>query len=326
MNDASSSRGRELYHEIWRTVATKFYDLRRLNNWAHWQHCYDERITDDNSALRYAQKMLTSLGDRYTRILPIAEQSDSEVAVETDIHVIAKRLKCNIGYLAIKNFSAENIAELTERSLKTIADCEGFILDLSNNLGGSLGRTIECLSLFIEEGPLASLEFRSESGVNVQDFYLVDDACIRDSVSPNGSADLTPFRRRKCLIGNKPVALVIGPDSASCCETFIAALLWNRRNTRRRGKSGDNMRLCWSFGERTSGKGIMQATHDILEGRARLMVSVGVFKSPDGHWFGDAQARRHGIRADFRVKGRKEKACKAAFRHLKIHLSKSAAA
>lgn len=327
MKDDNSSRGRELYHEIWRTIATQFYDLRKLSTWALWEHRYDERITDDRSALEYAQIMVSSLGDRYTRILPLSEQSASEIGVEEEGHVVARRLRCNIGYIAIKNFDVENIGELTDRSLKTISDCDSFILDLSNNLGGSLGRAIDCLSLFIEEGPLASLEFRSGIGVNVQDFYLVNDACLRNEVRADGSAELKPFLRRNCLIADKPVALVIGPDSASCCETFIAAMLTNRRNSRRRGKrSGGKMPLCWSFGERTCGKGIMQATHDILEGRARLRVSVGIFKSPDGHWFGDAQARRHGIRADFRVKGRKEKACKAAFRHLTRYMSQHAAA
>lgn len=326
MHDENSSRGRELYHEIWKTIAANFYDLPRLTNLAHWEHLYDERITDDQSALEFAQIMVSSLGDLYTRILPASEVDAPSQGDEADGHVVAKRLKGNIGYIAINNFSVGNIADLTERSLKTIADCDGFILNLSDNQGGSLGRALDCLSLFIEEGPLAALVFRHQSGVNLQEFYLVNDACIMDATDPDGSVEMKPFRRRSCLIGNKPVALVIGPDSASCCETFIAAMLANRQNAHGFKARSGKTRLCWSFGERTSGKGIMQATHNILGGRARLRVSVGKFKAPDGHWFGDGQSDQRGIRPDYRVKGRQLKACKVALRHMRKHLGQTAAA
>ncbi len=326
MNEDCNSRGRELYHEIWRTLATRFYDPSRLAEWARWEHRYDEHISDDRSAIEFAQIMVASLNDRYTKLLPAAVHRSTGETDSTN-HVTAKRLKCNIGYIAISTFDVGNITDLAEEALKTIADCEGFILDLADNSGGSLGRALECLGLFLQEGPLSALKYRTDDGVMVREAYLMEDALLMRNVHSDGSDEVKPFLRRKCMTAGKPIALITGPGSASSCEAFIAAMLTNRRNVRsnRRMSSGRKL-LCWSFGERTSGKGIMQATIDILAGRATLKVTIGTFKSPAGHWFGDAQSDCRGIRADYRVKGRRVRACEAALRHLKQNLRIRAAA
>jgi C-terminal processing protease CtpA/Prc len=321
MNEDCNSRGRELYHEIWRTLANRFYDSTRLTDWARWEHLFDEQITDDRSAIEYAQIMVSSLGDRYTTLLDHVTPENGD-AIEAKEHVKATRLKCNIGYIAINTFDVRNIVDLTEEGLRSISDCDAYIVDLSDNSGGSLGRAIECLSLFVEQGPLSELQFRTGNGITLQEAYLVDDACLMRIVQPDGASEVKPFQRRKCLVAGKPIALITGPDSASSCEAFIAALLANRRNCRsgRKQRNGSSKLLCWAFGERTSGKGIMQATLDILDGRVQLKVSIGTFKSPDGHWFGNAQSDKRGLRPDYRVRGRRVRACAMALRHLKRNI------
>ncbi len=325
MNKQNSSAGRELYHEIWREIKERFYDVERLSHWALWEHRYDEDITDDRSALAFAKVMVASLGDRYTLLVDSPSPTQAAHNIDCESAVTAKRFKCNIGCIKINSFQSLSVADQVEASLTPMADCDGFLVFVDSNPGGLLDVTLECLGLFFDQATLGALELRTSNGITIEEAYFMDDACVLRTIHPDGSQELLPIPKRKCLIADKPVAIVIGRGCGSSAELFAGALLANRRNSKRHQEGRSyNKRLCWSHGDRSGGKGIMQAPVDILKGRAQLKVSVGRFLSPDGHWFGDGQTDCRGIRPDFRVKGGPGRVCELALRHLQRQLHQAA--
>lgn len=57
---------RELYHRTWETVRVNYYDQSKLQDWAQWEHKYDDQIKTEEDALRFAREMVASLNDPYT--------------------------------------------------------------------------------------------------------------------------------------------------------------------------------------------------------------------------------------------------------------------
>lgn len=57
---------RELYHRTWETVRVNYYDQSKLQDWAQWEHKYDDQIKTEEDALRFAREMVASLEDPYT--------------------------------------------------------------------------------------------------------------------------------------------------------------------------------------------------------------------------------------------------------------------
>jgi carboxyl-terminal processing protease len=56
----------ELYHRVWQSCEHNYYDKDALSNWAKFEHCYDNKIKNEDDAILYANKMLSSLGDPFT--------------------------------------------------------------------------------------------------------------------------------------------------------------------------------------------------------------------------------------------------------------------
>ena len=57
---------RELYHRTWEAVRVNYYDPSKLQDWAQWEHKYDDKIKTEEDALLYAREMVASLNDPYT--------------------------------------------------------------------------------------------------------------------------------------------------------------------------------------------------------------------------------------------------------------------
>jgi hypothetical protein len=102
-----------LYHAIWLRVKNSFIDVDRLNDWDSWQHRFDQSIDSDESALRFADVMLASLGDPYTeRVVSLAsvvatvagaahEMAAESVAPESMPPLLAVLRPDGIAYLRI---------------------------------------------------------------------------------------------------------------------------------------------------------------------------------------------------------------------------------
>ncbi len=323
-----ASAGRELYQAIWEKLGTHFYDLSRLTDWSSWKHRYDDKITDDQSALLYARVMVASLKDNYTCILePNEVESMQERWHSSESAVIAERLCGNIGFLYIDSFSQENIVEQVAKGMTKIAGCGAFLVVVQNNLGGLAEKVIECLELFVEEGPIVSFESRTEAGWTNDYRYFAPDASILCTLGSGSEEQIEWFKRMKAITAGKPTAVVINGDTASAAEIFAAAILDNGKRSglcrsfgsqsRRNGKKST---LSWSFGTRSLGKGIAQDRFEILDGRATVKISTGRAFSPNDVWLGDGgQTVCNGIVPDFVVEG-DEEAIDVACRYLRHRL------
>jgi carboxyl-terminal processing protease len=58
----------ELYHRTWQTAGDNYFEKADLSEWKKFEHCYDSKIKNDEDAVLYANKMLSTLGDPYTAL------------------------------------------------------------------------------------------------------------------------------------------------------------------------------------------------------------------------------------------------------------------
>jgi hypothetical protein len=283
--------GRALYQEILQNAQARFWDPRRAEALAKFEHCFDDRIRDIPSAWRCAETMLAALEDCYTKLLDVPAISKRAAKAEkTEGYASSEILPNNIGLLRIDSFSPENIDVQVRTALRQIKHCDGFIIDLRKNRGGLVNPTVNALELFLDEGMVTSLESKDSSGLTRTSIYFTPETFFKLVEHPDGTETSSNHVRQECMIKGKPVVVLISSSTSSAAELFAAALL----------ESGANFSLRMSVGEKTSGKGIVQETVP-LKG-CSLVVTSGRYLSPSSRWFGDdGQTVSDGIKPDVRV-------------------------
>jgi hypothetical protein len=227
----SDSAGRELYHDVWKHIGKEFLYADRLGDWADWEHRFDHEIEDLDSARRCIDLMLESLGEAYTRRLSQEELTDKEEERQDSDAVMSRRLD-RIGYVRIFGFGSETIVDQFETELRKIADCDGFIVDLSGNGGGLINKAVTCCELVVHEGPIAAVEYRKGDGIQRYDTAFIEDTFMRLAKAPEGTETLDYFKRRPCLIAGKPV-VVIMEERARLLRGQTYS--WKRHRTRHGG-------------------------------------------------------------------------------------------
>lgn len=300
VNDASAA-GRELYHAIWQMVNVAFFDTKRLADWGSCEHKFDEQIVDEETALRFADEMLASLGDTYTErvVAPstfISKQSaDNQPADATaepkPADVMSVLSASGIGYLRISSFDREDVVELVQAAVEKIATCDGVILDLRGNGGGRMYQALECCGFFLAEGLLATLKFRWEDGegVKVREYCVTDDEFFMREILPNGKRSCDFVKRRPPLLAGKPLVILLNRRTASAGELMICALVQN----------GIPGKVTMVGSGATPGKGIAQAEYSILDGKAVVRITRCHWFAPGGEWLGDCgQTERNSIEPD----------------------------
>ncbi|MBU6455817.1 MAG: S41 family peptidase [Cyanobacteria bacterium REEB67] len=286
---SAGSAARALYHEIWRTVSANFFAVERLADWPKWEHCFDEEIIDQASALACARRMLTSLKDSYTEIVEAASTTAvgelpgataAAAAVEASPAAVTSFLTpSGIGYLRVLSFDHDSVAEEIAAAAAKIADCRGVLLDLRHNSGGRMHRAIEACGLFLENGLVATVDRRGEDvpvGVIRREYYLNDQQFFCVETSPSGPQPAEMYERRPALLAGKPLVILIGRRTASAAELFVAALVQN-------GIPGQVSLV----GSDTAGKGIGQAIFELSGTTATLSITRSHWFAPGGDWLGD---------------------------------------
>ncbi len=300
INDASS-RGRELYHAIWQMVKVAFFDTNRLADWGSCEHKFDELIVDDETALRYADEMLASLGDTYTERVVAPQTFVSQVSADENAEPKAADVDAflapnGIAYLRISTFDKEGIVEDVAQAVDKIKDCKGVILDLRGNSGGRMFEALECCGFFVKNGLLATLKFRWEDGdgVKVRQYFVNEEQFFAVEELPTGERETHMGTRRPPVLAGKPLIILMNRRTASAGELTICTLVQN-------GTAGEVAIV--GSGE-TPGKGIGQAEYDILNGRARVRITRCHWFAPGGEWLGDCgQTERNGIEPEHKVEG-----------------------
>lgn len=199
----------------------------------------------------------------------------------------------NVGYLRVDNFEQNNLVAAMRRSLLgKLAGCAALVIDLRGNGGGSDTLVFGALGLFLETGKLASIVQRIP-GTQV-DLAVVHELEPRRLASyVTGHENFvcrTTSQRRACVVkGSVPIVVLMDGDSASCSELFAGALRDNGRAV--------------IVGEKSYGKGVGQ-THTNLPGGTLLATTQFSYKTPKGHWPGDAHRQRFGLKPNLTVRSK----------------------
>lgn len=275
-NWRSPEGGRRLYQLVWRDVRKLFFDQARLDDWDSWRHKFDDQIVDRDSARHFIAQCLRSLDDPYTGVLPDREGPNDEDAAAGNDDVFSRLLPDGMGYVRIATFDRRDLCMQVKAELDKLKHCRGYVIDLRGNQGGLLDEAIRTAELFLHKGALGKFELREPDGLHVRNFVLRRRKCVRYDTLPDGTKDVQFYTRRPCVVGNKPVVLLIDEHTSSATEFFIDALICN----------GGNDGRTIAIGKTTSGKGIGQQPLTYEDG-TKVMLTAVRFYGPDGRWFGD---------------------------------------
>lgn len=151
----------------------------------------------------------------------------------------------DIGYIRLTSFGEHSDSEL-KAALEELAErhVKGVILDLRNNGGGMLNKSIQVCELFLSEGRIVST--RGRNGVE------------KDVYDANGSAEFA----------NLPLVILINQYTASASEIVAACLQDHKRAI--------------IVGQQSWGKGTVQNVIDLEHGRSGLKLTTASYWRPSG--------------------------------------------
>lgn len=147
-----------------------------------------------------------------------------------------------IGYVRLTHFTSRSAAEM-KAALKSLKaeGMKGLIIDVRFNPGGYLQTAIDIADLFLEEGVIVSTEGRN-------------------------SRPVTRTAKKAGTFMGFPIVVLTNRYSASASEILAAALQDHKRG--------------FVVGERTWGKGSVQNTLDVEEGKSKLKLTTASYYRP----------------------------------------------
>ncbi len=166
-----------------------------------------------------------------------------------------------IGYIRLTHFTARSGDEM-KKALKTLkADgMKGLVIDVRFNPGGYLQTAVEIADLFLEEGIIVSTEGRN-------------------------SRPITRTAKKAGTYMGFPIAVLSNRFSASASEILAASLQDHKRAV--------------VVGERSWGKGSVQNTLDVEDGKSKLKLTTASYYRPSKekiHRFpGETEADKWGV-------------------------------
>ncbi|MBA4370224.1 MAG: hypothetical protein C0418_01425 [Coriobacteriaceae bacterium] len=151
-------------------------------------------------------------------------------AVITFPNVDSRMIGRDVGYISMAQFNARSADEIA-KALGDLKEkgAKGYILDLRNDPGGMLDAAVQVSSLFVKDGVIVRVEYRSRSA---DEYRALSDRHVTDA----------------------PLVLLVNENSASASEIVAGALQDYRR-----------ARL---VGVKTFGKGSVQTVEPLSDGTA----------------------------------------------------------
>jgi C-terminal processing protease CtpA/Prc len=300
-------RALALYHAVVQALRSNFYDRDRLEKALAAQK--RPQFGDETGALAAIDRLLSALGDTYTERL--VEQSQTSVKVQPEPQSVApqspdqsepEEIRAVIGgngiaYMHIANFDKPGLRDRLIAKAWKIKDHRGLILDLRNNRGGRMDEALAVLAVFIENGVLGTIKNRTEPGVIESRRFCVNDTQFFAEVSCPGKAPRHIFfDRPPCLLGGRPLVILINSRTASAAEMLTASLVENSEPGKVTLVGSGN----------TPGKGIGQVDVDVCKfgSRVKLRITRSHWFTPSGQWLGDCgQTVRESIEPEVVVEG-----------------------
>lgn len=166
-----------------------------------------------------------------------------------------------IGYVRLTHFTTRSGAEMKAAMKSLKADgMRGLIIDVRFNPGGYLQTAVEVADLFLDEGVIVSTEGRN-------------------------SRPITRTAKKSGTYSGFPIVVITNRFSASASEILAAALQDHQRGI--------------VIGERTWGKGSVQNTLDVEDGKSKLKLTTASYYRPSKekiHRFpGETEADKWGV-------------------------------
>lgn len=96
----------ELYHRVWQATVDNYFDKSAVKNLTAFEHRYDNRIKTNDDAIKYANQMLSTLGDPFTALhspteMKMFAESQAEQFVGLGVSLQTVSLSPNTKYLAV---------------------------------------------------------------------------------------------------------------------------------------------------------------------------------------------------------------------------------
>lgn len=299
-NNAERDKGLALFAAAWRTVRVNFFDTQRLAdvNFDQYEHRFDERIVDEESALACVEEMLAVLGDRFTcleRPEPVTAVPSQAPAEEAPKPVFAGVSSDNIGVLRILTFDREDIVDLVREAAAKLADCKALLIDVRANRGGRMHESLAVASIFVGNGLLSTVKTREEGVLITREYYVNEEQFFATEAreGEDGPVIMHCYEREAPVLAGKPIVLLINTRTSSAAELFSCAIVLN----------GEPGKVSSVGVGKTRAKGIGQFSYELpctISGAAvRLSVTRSRWYSPSGEWLGDCgQTVSNGIEAD----------------------------
>ena len=234
----------------------------------------------DISVLRDGQIFNLTIARRHVQLLPVSFQL----------------LDGGIGYIEFSEFSMQS-ANLVMTALRQLRDAKALIIDIRNNEGGRHTSAIDITSMFLRQGVLVQHKSRISGSSRKPEYRTVkteleaDKLVTTTTISGSNKPEIERSHRSAYMIGDRPVVLLVGEDTASSAEIFAGALKDNGAAV--------------LIGTRTFGKGVGQITINMPNG-AVLEVTNSRYMTPNGVWPGNGvTASSTGILPDINVEPQK---------------------
>lgn len=262
VSNQTKSNYHKLYAKAWTVLKDNYLHRAKLSQWDSWRHKFDGKLNSRKETLAAIEQMVDSLGDDYTYLL--TEKSLKNRAAERRSHqvVTAKRLPNNVGYVSIRTFGSNHVADETHRALRSLRGVDAYVLDLRDNPGGLIDEAFAVFAQFVESGVFTTYDGFQNGDEDKQAYYVYKDAGCLDN---NG--ERTWSKRRPNLTGKKPLVVLVNNDTKSAAEMLTGALRDDGRAK--------------VIGVRTFGKGVLQDTYE-LDDRSSVKVVTAKYFLPGG--------------------------------------------
>lgn len=81
----------DLYHRVWKTTHDNLFDQAAMKDWLSFEHKYDDKIKNEADAVKYANEILKTLDDPFTKFLDskqVAKKQDSQNGLYSGVGMI----------------------------------------------------------------------------------------------------------------------------------------------------------------------------------------------------------------------------------------------
>lgn len=149
--------GAVLYQQAWALVKDSYFDLKfGGQDWASWQHRFDNKLGSPQEAHKAIRVMFESLKPYQPRLIEKTEVEKLQKTVSEPRIQSRSNLANGVSYLKIDTYESGSIFDEFKVTLDKLGKTEALILDLRGCRGGSMGSTLNIADSLLDSGIIVS--------------------------------------------------------------------------------------------------------------------------------------------------------------------------